>query len=52
MNPKSLIKAIIPLLSDTPEKEKMMSAYKKIAAILGKPGVYSRVAKLIVDKIN
>jgi lipid-A-disaccharide synthase len=52
MNPKTLIKALIPLLSDTPEKDKMMSAYKKIAAILGKPGVYTRVAKLIFDKIN
>lgn len=52
MNQKSLIKAIVPLLSDTPEKGKMMSAYKKISAILGKPGVYNRVAKLIVDKIN
>jgi len=50
MNLKSIVKAIVPLLSNTPERDKMMKAYKKIGASLGMPGVYSRVAKLISNK--
>jgi len=51
MTPEALIKAIIPLLSDTPERKKMIDGYKYIAKGLGNPGVYSRAAKLIVEKI-
>lgn len=51
MTVESLVKAIIPLLSDTPEREKMISGYKQITEQLGERGVYRRAAKLIVGKI-
>ena len=51
MTPEALIKAIIPLLSDTPERKKMIDQYKHLAKGLGNPGVYSRVAKLIAEKL-
>jgi len=50
MTPEALIKAIIPLLSDTPERKKMIDGYKLLAKGLGNPGVYSRSAKLIAEK--
>ena len=50
MTPDSLVKAIIPLLSNTPERKKMTEGYKQITKELGTPGVYSRAAKLIVEK--
>jgi len=52
MSAENLIKALIPLLSDTPEREKMIDGYKKIKGVLGTTGVYRRAANLIVDKIN
>ncbi|MEE9571604.1 MAG: lipid-A-disaccharide synthase [Candidatus Neomarinimicrobiota bacterium] len=50
MTAEALVKAIIPLLSDTPEREKMLSGYKQITEKLGKQGVYRRTAKLIIEK--
>ncbi|MFC1565476.1 lipid-A-disaccharide synthase [Candidatus Neomarinimicrobiota bacterium] len=50
MTPENLIKAIVPLLSSTPERKKMIGGYKQITKELGTPGVYSRAAKLIVEK--
>ncbi len=50
MTPETLVKAIIPLLSNTPERKKMIDGYKQTTKKLGTPGVYSRVAKLIVEK--
>ncbi len=50
MTPEILVKAIIPLLSDTPERKKMINGYELATKKLGAPGVYSRVAKLIVEK--
>ncbi len=50
MTPEALIKAIIPLLSDTPERKKMTDGYKQITKELGSPGVYLRAAKLITEK--
>ena len=50
MTPEILVKAIIPLLSNTPERKKMIDGYKQITKELGIPGVYSRAAKLIVEK--
>jgi len=52
MTAEKLIKALIPLLSDTPEREKMLNGYKQIKDALGETGVYRRTAELIVDKIN
>ncbi len=52
MTAEKLIKALIPLLSDTPERRKMVDRYEQITGELGKTGVYRRTAKLIVDKIN
>ena len=50
MTAEALVKAIIPLLSDTLEREKMLSGYKQITEKLGKQGVYRRTAKLIAEK--
>jgi lipid-A-disaccharide synthase len=50
MTAAALVKALIPLLSDTPEREKMLSGYKRITEKLGKQGVYRRAAKLIAEK--
>ena len=51
MIPRRLIKAIIPLLSDTPERTKMLCGYENVIVQLGKPGVYYRAAKIISEKI-
>ncbi|MEE8478855.1 MAG: lipid-A-disaccharide synthase [Candidatus Neomarinimicrobiota bacterium] len=50
MTAGALVKAVIPLLSDTPEREKMISGYNQITEKLGIPGVYRRAAKLIAEK--
>jgi lipid-A-disaccharide synthase len=50
MTAEALVKALIPLLSDTPEREKMLSGYKRITEKLGKQGVYRHTAKLIAEK--
>ncbi|MCK4903322.1 MAG: lipid-A-disaccharide synthase [Candidatus Marinimicrobia bacterium] len=50
MTADTLVKAVIPLLSDTPEREKMVTNYKQITGKLGEHGVYRRVAKLIGEK--
>jgi len=50
MTPDALVKAIIPLLSDTPERKKMIDGYKQITKELGTPSVYTRAAKLIAEK--
>jgi len=50
MTPENLIKAVVPLLSNTPERKKMVGGYKQITKELGTPGVYPRAAKLIVEK--
>ncbi len=52
MNTERLTKALITLLSDTPEREKMISNYNQITEKLGQGGVYRRSAKLIIDKIS
>ncbi|MEE8342122.1 MAG: lipid-A-disaccharide synthase [Candidatus Neomarinimicrobiota bacterium] len=51
MTAKALVKALIPLLSDTPEREKIIFGYKKFNKNLGNPGVYRRAAKLITEKV-
>lgn len=50
MNAKAMVKSIIPLLSNTPEREKVLSNYLAVNSKLGKPGVYQRAAKLISAK--
>lgn len=50
MTAEALVKAVIPLLSDTPERGKMISGYKQITKKLGTHGVYRRTAKLIAEK--
>lgn len=50
MTAEALVKAVIPLLSATPERGKMISGYKQITKKLGTHGVYRRTAKLIAEK--
>lgn len=51
MNSKNIVKTIVPLLSNTPEKDKMLKKFKMVNSRLGEPGVYSRAAKNIMLKI-
>jgi len=51
MSAKAMVKSIIPLLSDTPERDKLLSNYSAVNNKLGKTGVYQRAAKLISEKI-
>ncbi len=51
MTTDALVKAITPLLSKTPERDKMIEGYNHAIKKLGDSGVYSRSAKLILDKI-
>ncbi|NHZ86528.1 MAG: lipid-A-disaccharide synthase [Planctomycetia bacterium] len=50
MTVDALVKAIIPLLSDTPERKKTVTNYKQITEQLGEHGVYRRAAKLIAER--
>jgi len=48
VNPTNITKAIDPLLSDTPERKKMLQDFEQIRRSLGMPGVYERAAKFII----
>ena len=48
VNTTNIIKAIAPLLSDTPERKKMLKDFEQIRRSLGLPGVYERAAKSII----
>ena len=48
VNPTNIIKAILPLLSDTPERKKMLQDFEQIRRSLGLPGAYERAAKSII----
>ena len=47
-NPTNIIKAIIPLLSDTSERKNMLQDFEQIRRSLGMPGVYERAANAII----
>ena len=49
--PKDLAKAVVRLLDDPIAREKMISAFDKIAAQLGESGASERVAKAILSEI-
>jgi len=51
MNFRTISKSLIPLLSDTEERKKMLSNYKKIINCLGAGSTYQKAAQLIVNKI-
>ena len=48
VNPNNIIKAIVPLLSDTLERKNMLQDFEQIRRSLGLPGVYERAAKAII----
>tara|TARA_Y100000590_G_scaffold16236_1_gene19596 strand:+ start:1586 stop:2710 length:1125 start_codon:yes stop_codon:yes gene_type:complete len=48
VNPTNIIKAITPLLSDTPQRKKMLQDFEQIRRSLGLPGAYERAAKSII----
>ena len=52
VNISNIIKAIIPLLSDSAQRKKMLQAFEQIRRSLGLPGVYERAAKSIINKSN
>ena len=49
-NPKNIIKAIIPLLSDTIERKNMLQDHEQIRRSLGLPGAYERAAESIITR--
>jgi lipid-A-disaccharide synthase len=53
MNSKNLVAKIKPLLNlKTNVRNKMISKFHPLKGILGKPGVYDRVANSIIKKMN
>ena len=53
MNSKNLVAKIKPLLNlKTNERNQMISKFHPLKDILGKPGVYDRVANSIIKKMN
>ena len=51
MTPEKLIKALVPLLSETPERGKILERYDSVIKLLGEQGTYKRAAELISAKI-
>lgn len=51
MQPDRLIKAIVPLLSDTPARSRLIEGYDEVINSMGEPGVYQRTARLISKKL-
>lgn len=51
MNPDNITKALMLLLSDTPEREKLLEGYDFVIEQLGKPGTYKRAAEIISAKL-
>jgi len=52
MKPDNLVPALRPLLSDTPEREHVLTGYEKVRERLGEPGVYDRAADEILNKLK
>jgi lipid-A-disaccharide synthase len=51
MNPKLILKTIVPLFDmESEERKKMFLEYEKLKKSLGSPGVYIRVAESILEK--
>ncbi|NOZ03800.1 MAG: lipid-A-disaccharide synthase [FCB group bacterium] len=48
MTPANLAGAVLPLLTDTAERKKMLSGFEEIRRTLGLPGVYERAATAIL----
>ena len=49
-NANNIIKAIMPLLSDTIERKNMLQDFEEIRRSLGLPGVYERAAEAIITR--
>ena len=52
VNVTNITKAVLPLLSDSVERKKMLQNFEQIRRSLGLPGVYERAAKSIINKSN
>ena len=50
VNVTNITKAVLPLLSDSVERKKMLQDFEQIRRSLGLPGVYERAAKSIIKK--
>lgn len=51
MEPHEIATALIPLLSKTPQRKKMLSGFEIIRRSLGAPGVYDRAATSILNRL-
>lgn len=47
LNPENLTAALMPLLTDTPERAVMLEGYAGIQSLLGEPGAAERTAKAV-----
>jgi lipid-A-disaccharide synthase len=50
VNQKNIIDALLPLLSDTAERKKMLEGMSEVRRSLGMPGVYDRAAEAILQR--
>ena len=48
----NIVEAVIPLLSDTNERKKMLLSFDEMRRSLGLPGVYKRAAESIMKKVS
>ena len=48
---KNIIEALIPLLSDTVERKKMLEGMSQVRRSLGMPGAYDRAAEAILKRV-
>ena len=50
VNVNNITKSIIPLLTDTTERKRMLQGFELIRRSLGIPGVYDRAAEAIISR--
>lgn len=52
VTPEALAKALIPLLSDTPERKAMLEGFAEVRALLGGGGAAQRAAQVVLEELG
>ena len=47
----NIVEALLPLLSDTVERKKLLEGMSQVRRSLGKPGAYDRAAEAILKRV-
>lgn len=50
--PEALARELIPLLTDSPERQAMMQGYAEVRALLGEGGAAQRAAKVVLEELE